>query len=44
MTLARLAAEAGIALNGEGEATVTGFAIDHRKVAGRQIPPFTIAA
>ena len=33
MTLARLAAEAGIALNGDGSAPVTGFAIDHRKVA-----------
>ena len=37
MTLARLAAEAGIGLAGEGGATktlgVTGFAIDHRKVA-----------
>ena len=33
MTLARLAAEAGIELAGEGGATVTGFAIDHRKVA-----------
>jgi len=33
MNLARLAAEAGIPLAGKGEATVTGFAIDHRKVA-----------
>ena len=33
MTLARLAAEAGIALDGDGSAGVTGFAIDHRKVA-----------
>ena len=33
MTLARLAAEAGIVLAGKGGATVTGFAIDHRKVA-----------
>ena len=33
MTLARLAAEAGIGLAGDGGATVTGFAIDHRKVA-----------
>ncbi len=37
MTLARLAAEAGIALAGDGGASehlgVTGFAIDHRKVA-----------
>ena len=33
MTLAQLAAEAGIALDGDGGATVTGFAIDHRKVA-----------
>ncbi|MDE2563592.1 MAG: UDP-N-acetylmuramoyl-L-alanyl-D-glutamate--2,6-diaminopimelate ligase [Sphingomonadales bacterium] len=33
MSLARLAERAGIALSGSGEATVTGFAIDHRKVA-----------
>ena len=33
MTLARLAAEAGIALSVEGSLPVTGFAIDHRKVA-----------
>ena len=33
MTLARLAAEAGISLNGDGAVPVTGFAIDHRKVA-----------
>ena len=33
MNLARLAAEAGVPLAGDGEATVTGFAIDHRKVA-----------
>ena len=33
MTLARLAAEAGFVLDGDGAATVTGFAIDHRKVA-----------
>ena len=33
MTLARLAAEAGIQLDGDGKQTVTGFAIDHRKVA-----------
>ena len=33
MTLARLAAEAGIALGGDGAVPVTGFAIDHRKVA-----------
>ncbi|MDP3675839.1 MAG: UDP-N-acetylmuramoyl-L-alanyl-D-glutamate--2,6-diaminopimelate ligase [Novosphingobium sp.] len=33
MTLARLAAEAGMALDGDGAQTVTGFAIDHRKVA-----------
>ena len=33
MTLARLAAEAGIELAENGAQTVTGFAIDHRKVA-----------
>ena len=33
MNLARLAAEAGMALDGDGSALVTGFAIDHRKVA-----------
>ena len=33
MTLARLAAEAGIAISGDASAPVTGFAIDHRKVA-----------
>ena len=37
MTLARLAAEAGLAFGGDGDgdgsAPVTGFAIDHRKVA-----------
>ena len=33
MTLARLAAEAGIAVGGDGAVPVTGFAIDHRKVA-----------
>ena len=33
MTLARLAAEAGISLDGDGAVPVTGFAIDHRKVA-----------
>jgi len=33
VTLARLASEAGISLSGDGSATVTGFAIDHRKVA-----------
>jgi UDP-N-acetylmuramoyl-L-alanyl-D-glutamate--2,6-diaminopimelate ligase len=33
VTLARLAAEAGIALSGDGSGPVTGFAIDHRKVA-----------
>ncbi len=33
MKLDKLAAAAGIALTGPGEANVTGFAIDHRKVA-----------
>ncbi|MCA1661071.1 MAG: UDP-N-acetylmuramoyl-L-alanyl-D-glutamate--2,6-diaminopimelate ligase [Novosphingobium sp.] len=33
MNLARLAAEAGVTLDRGGEDTVTGFAIDHRKVA-----------
>ncbi|GGC25487.1 UDP-N-acetylmuramoyl-L-alanyl-D-glutamate--2,6-diaminopimelate ligase [Novosphingobium marinum] len=33
MTLADLAARAGISLSGDASATVTGFAIDHRKVA-----------
>ena len=33
MTLARLAAEAGIAFSGDASMPVTGFAIDHRKVA-----------
>jgi UDP-N-acetylmuramoyl-L-alanyl-D-glutamate--2,6-diaminopimelate ligase len=33
MTLARLAREAGVSIEGGGEAVVTGFAIDHRKVA-----------
>ena len=34
MNLARLAAEAGVPLgDGKGEETITGFAIDHRKVA-----------
>ena len=33
MTLTRLAAEAGLQLGGDGSAPVTGFAIDHRKVA-----------
>ena len=33
MTLARLAAEAGMSFSGDGSAPVTGFAIDHRKVA-----------
>ena len=33
MNLARLAADAGIGLNGDGSVAVTGFAIDHRKVA-----------
>jgi UDP-N-acetylmuramoyl-L-alanyl-D-glutamate--2,6-diaminopimelate ligase len=31
--LGRLAQDAGLTLAGDGEATVTGFAIDHRKVA-----------
>ncbi|MET0252037.1 MAG: Mur ligase family protein, partial [Novosphingobium sp.] len=33
MKLARLVADAGIGLEGDGQAEVTGFAIDHRKVA-----------
>ena len=33
MSLAQLAAEAGIVLFGDGAGSVTGFAIDHRKVA-----------
>jgi UDP-N-acetylmuramoyl-L-alanyl-D-glutamate--2,6-diaminopimelate ligase len=33
VSLAQLAAEAGIVLQGDGAGSVTGFAIDHRKVA-----------